>query len=113
MFFDSMFAKISSWKATNQEEFVSLSKKNPTISRWILVTANKVLNSNLGISNLGALAKKALNSTGGACVQASRRSQLRGYDIVVVVKDREAMRRVLIEIHKMQDIPSQAPFCLR
>jgi hypothetical protein len=83
------------------------SRASPTTTRWLVLVesaAPRALWTQLGTASL-ALGKAA------ACARATRRAVGAGYDVVVVGKDEDAVRRMLIALHRAREMPTK-PMCL-
>jgi hypothetical protein len=111
--FNGMFWSVSRWNydPANIAGFASDSHQSPTISRWIVLTAAEATPELL--AKLEApIAKGLAWKPHAACARAARRRPDGGYDVVAIGRDHDAVRRLLIELHRARAMPTTKPLCV-
>jgi hypothetical protein len=92
----------------NKREFIDHSRRNPRISRWILLHPAERLptvSEELSLAHLLPLAPPEQKRDSSAWCIAARRQKDSGYDFLLVAPDADGMRRLVMTVHQASTIP--------
>ena len=99
-----------SFGLSDLSDFDAASKSAPRLSRWIVLTQAEATPEVMSKLHLTSAVKLAVGQ--GACVRAVPRVAQGGYDFLVLGRDPDSLRRVLIAVHRASGVPEKTPLCV-
>lgn len=101
----------------NEAAFVADSARQHESPRWVLMTADRILEHPeraqiLSIPLIDRLARRVHDGQESSCFQAYRRREHGPFDFVAVGRTADDLRRILIHAHTYVGIPAEMAICL-